>query len=66
MQDPVMVVKVNKESSAVREGDTVERSALLRIFSDAGDVEFVTNRNIQQAIDDFRCAQIAESTPVDA
>eukprot|EP00286_Rhodomonas_abbreviata_P017637 CAMPEP_0181316220 /NCGR_PEP_ID=MMETSP1101-20121128/15781_1 /TAXON_ID=46948 /ORGANISM="Rhodomonas abbreviata, Strain Caron Lab Isolate" /LENGTH=418 /DNA_ID=CAMNT_0023423457 /DNA_START=36 /DNA_END=1290 /DNA_ORIENTATION=+ len=67
MKDPVLITKVNKAGLAVREGDTVDRCALQKMSSwDDDAVEFVANGNIREAVLDFECNKIADSTPVDA
>mmetsp|Transcript_12399 Transcript_12399/g.24674 ORF Transcript_12399/g.24674 Transcript_12399/m.24674 type:complete len:707 (+) Transcript_12399:108-2228(+) len=67
MTDPVLVTRVKRVGLNIGEGDTVDYATLMEHCGwDEGAVEFISNKNVGYAVDDFTCSSIADSTPLHA
>ncbi len=55
---------VGPELSGLQEGDTVDVHALRLRVDDASKLDFLPNLKVGEALEDFACSKIAESTPI--
>eukprot|EP00961_Rhodomonas_salina_P187111 2526465-Rhodomonas_salina.2 len=67
MVTPVLVTSVSRSGVPVHVGDTVDSKALLELYGwDFSAVEYVPNRGISEALEEFWCSQVAMRTPINA